>query len=71
MRPTLDSFGIVSLLRMLGYHWYDFVSNEQFLRQSQIRHLSCIVTKHHLQHYGHVTHFSAGGPTHGILIAKH
>ena len=34
LRQRLISFGTMSLRRILGYHWSDFVSNEWFLRET-------------------------------------
>ncbi|KAG2461630.1 YSM6 protein, partial [Polypterus senegalus] len=43
LRRRLDSFGTVSLRRILGYHWFDFVLNERLLVESRMRHITCIV----------------------------
>ena len=37
LRLRLNSFGRLSLRRILGYRWLDFVSNEWFLRETQMR----------------------------------
>ena len=37
LNRRLNSFGTVSLCRILGYRWSDFVSNDQLLRETGIR----------------------------------
>ncbi|KAG2466073.1 GRAA protein, partial [Polypterus senegalus] len=54
LRRRLDSFGTVSLWKILGYCWFDFVSNERLLMEFRMRHITCIVRERHLRHYGHV-----------------
>ncbi|KAG2466455.1 TNPO1 protein, partial [Polypterus senegalus] len=68
LRRRLDFFGTVSLQKILGYCWFDFVSNERLLMESQIRYIICIVRECQLRHYGHVARFPEGDPAHKILI---
>ena len=66
----LNSFGTESLRRILGNRWSDFVSNEQLLRETQMRFVTCIVREHQLRLYGHVAHFPDADPAHQILSAR-
>ncbi|KAG2456575.1 NUFP1 protein, partial [Polypterus senegalus] len=68
LRRRLDSFGTVSLWKILGYCWFDFVSNERLLMESRMRHITCIVRERHLRHYGHVACFTEGDATCKILF---
>ena len=70
LRQRLNSFGTRSLQRILGYHWSDFVSNKQLLREGQMRFVTCIVCECQLQLYGHVTRFPDADPAHQILSVK-
>ena len=70
LRWKRNSFGTRSLWRMLGYHWSDFVSNEQFLRETQMRFVTCIVRERQLWLYGHVAHFPDPDPVHQILSVR-
>ena len=70
LKRRLNSFGTRSLRRILGYHWLDFVSNERFLRETQMRFVTCIVREHQLQLYGHVAHFPDADASHKILSAR-
>ena len=70
LRWKLNSFGTRSLRRILGSRNSDFVSNERFLREPQMRFVTCIVREHQLRLYGHVTHFPDANPAHQILQAR-
>ena len=67
MRWRLNSFGTMSLRRILGYRWSDFVSNERLLRETQMRFVTCIVREHQLRLSGHVTHFPDADSAHQSL----
>ena len=54
----------------LGYHWSDLVSNEQLLRETQMRFVTCIVCERQLRLYGHVACFPGADPAHQILSVR-
>ena len=56
-------------MRIIGYRWSDFVSNEQLLRETQMRFVTCIVRERELRLYGHVSYFPDADPAHQILSA--
>ena len=66
----LNYVGTRSLWRILGYRWSDFVSNEQLLRETQMRVVTCIVRERQLHLYGHVVHFPNADPAQQILSAR-
>lgn len=66
----LDAFGTMSLRRILGYHWSDFISNDQLLRETKMRHVTCIIRERQLQLYGHVARFSEADPAHQVLSCR-
>ena len=70
LRWRLNSFGTRSLRRILGYCWSDFVANEQWLRETHIRFVTCIVREYQFWLYGHVAHFPDADPAHQILSAR-
>ena len=70
LRRRLNSFVTRSLRRILGYCWSDFVSNEQLLRETQMRCVTCIVCERQLWLYGHVACFPDADPAHQILSAR-
>ena len=70
LRWRLHCFGTRSLRRILGYRWSDFVSNEQLLRETQMRFVTRIVREHQLQLYVYVAHFQDADPAHQILSAR-
>ena len=70
LRWRLNSFVTWSLRIILGYHWSDFVSNEQLLRETQMRFVTCIVRERHRQLYGLVARFPDADPAHQIFSAR-
>ena len=70
LRWKLNSFRTRSLRRILGYRWSNFVSNEQLLRETQMRFVTCIVCERQLRLYGHVARFPDADPAHQILSAR-
>ena len=70
LRWRLHYFGARSLRRILGDRWSDFVSNEQLLRETQMRFVTCMVRERQLQLYGHVAHFPDADPAQQILSAR-
>ena len=70
LRRRIHSFGTRLLWRILGYHWSDFVSNEQLLRETQMRFVTCIVREHQLRLYGLVARIPDADPAHQILSAR-
>ena len=70
LRRRLNSFGAMSLWRIPGYRWSDFVSNERLLRETQMRFVTCTVREHQLQLYVHVARFPDADPAYQILSAR-
>ena len=70
LRWRLNSFGTRLLWRNLGYHWLDFVSNERFLRETQMRFVTCIVRERQLRSFGNVARFPDANAAHQILPAR-
>ena len=55
---------------LFGESWSDFVPNEQLLRETQMRFITCVVREHQLRLYGHVARFPDADPAHQILSAR-
>ena len=70
LRRSLNSFGTRSLWRILGDCCSDFVSNEQLLREIQMRFVTRIVHGCQLQLHGHVARFPDTDPAHQILSVR-
>ena len=70
LRRRLNSSVTRSLWKILGYCWSDFVSNERFLKETQMRFITCIVRECQLRLYGHVARFPDVDPAHQILSAR-
>ena len=50
----LISFGTMSLRRVLGYRWHDYMSNDLVLSVAGLKQVTCIVRERQLRLYGHV-----------------
>ena len=57
-------------LRILGYRWHDYVSNDLLLRKAGLRQVTCIVRERQLRLYGHVARLPAEDPSHRILSCR-
>ena len=67
LRQRHNFFGTRSLRRILSYCWSDFVSNEQFLRETQMGFVTCVVDECQLWLHGHVARFHDADPAQQIL----
>ena len=70
LRLRLNSLGTRSLQRILSNRYSDFVSNDQLLRETQMRFVTCIVCECQLRLYEHVAHFPDADPAHQIISAR-
>ena len=70
LERRLDSFGTKCLRRIMGYRWYDYVTNERLLRETESRHITCIVRQRQLQFYGHVARFKDVDPAHRVISER-
>ena len=68
LRSRLNSFCTISLRRILGYRWSDFVSNDRLLRETGFRYATCIVRERQLRLLGHVSRFTGSDPAHKALF---
>ncbi len=48
---------VMCLRRIMGYRWYDFVTNRRLLHETDFRPITCIVREHQLRLYGHVARY--------------
>ena len=68
LRRRLNSFGTMSLRRILGYRWHDNMSVDLVLiREAGMRQVTSIVRERQLRLYGHVARLPAEDPAHRIL----
>ena len=70
LRRRFNSSGTRFLQIILGCRWSDFLSNEQWLRETQVRFVTCIIRERQLRLYGHVARFPEADPAHQILSAR-
>ena len=70
LRRRLNSFGIMSLRRILGYRWHDHMCNDLVLREAGLRQATCIFRERQLRLYWHVERLHAEDPAHRIFPAE-
>ena len=58
----------MSLRRILGHRWHEYISNNLVLREAGLRHVTCIVRERQLRLYGHVARLPTEDPSHRILF---
>ena len=56
--PYTDEPYSKCLRRIMGYRWYDFVSNQRLFREIDSRPITSIVRQRQLRLYGHVARYS-------------
>ena len=66
----LISFGTMSLRRVLGYRWHDYMSNDLVLSVAGLKQVTCIVRERQLRLYGHVARLPAEDPAHRIIFCR-
>ena len=60
----------MSLRRIHGYRWYEYMSDDLVLREAGLGQVSFIVRERQLRLYGHVARFPAEDPAHRILSCR-
>ena len=70
LRRRLNSFGTMSLRRILGYRWHDYISNDLVLMEAGLRQVTCIVRERQLRLYGYVARSPAEDPALQILSRR-
>ena len=62
--------GTMSLRRILGYRWHDYMSNDLVLREAGPSQVICTVQERQLRLDGHVARFPAEDTAHWIFLAE-
>ena len=70
LERQVDAFGTKCLRRIMGYRWFDHVTNERLLRETESRPITCLVRQRQLQFYGHVARFKDVDPAHKIVSER-
>ena len=58
----------MSLRRILGYRWHDYMTNDLVLMEAGLRQVTCIVRERQLRLYSHVARLPSEDPAHPILF---
>ena len=67
LKRRLDSFGTSSLRKILGYRWYEFMSNDRLLEETSMKNISELVFERRMSMFGHAARLSPNDPAHRIL----
>ena len=70
LRQRLNSFGTMSLRRILGYRWLDRVSNQRLLREAGMRYVTCIIRERQLRLFGHIARLPEADPARQVLYTR-
>ena len=70
LERRINSFGTKSLRRIMGYRWFDRISNDRLLTETDSRYISDMVRERQLRLYGHVARFSVIDPAHGVISTE-
>ena len=70
LKRRIDAFGNKCLRRIMGYRWFDFVSNQRLLRETDSRPITCIVRERQLRLYGHVARYPEVDPAHRVVSER-
>ena len=60
----------MSLRRILGYRWDDYMSNDLVLRVVELKEVTCIVREQQLRLYEHVAQLPAKDRAHRIIFGR-
>ena len=70
LKRRIDAFGTKCLRRIIGYRWYDFVSNQRLLRETDSRPITSIVRQRQLRLYGHVARYPEADPACRVISVR-
>ena len=70
LERRIDAFGNRCLRRIMGYRWYDFVSNQRLLRETDSTPITWTVRQRQLRLYGHVARYPEADPAHRVVSVR-
>ena len=70
LERRINALGTTCLRRIMGYRWYDLVSNERLLRETDSRPITCTVRQRQLRLYGHAARLPAVNPAHCVVSIR-
>lgn len=70
LKRRLDVFGTKCLRRVMGYRWYDYLSNQRLLCETELEFVTSIVCRCQLGLYGHVARFTDVDPTYRVASVR-
>ena len=70
LKRRIDVFGTRCLRRIMGYRWYDFVSNQRLFHETDSRPITSIVRQRQLRLYGHVARYPEADPACRVVSVR-
>ncbi|XP_045130705.1 uncharacterized protein LOC123515887 [Portunus trituberculatus] len=70
LKRRIDVFGTRCLRMIMGYCWYDFVSNQRFLLETDSRPITSIDRQRPLRLYGHVARYPEADPAYRVVSER-
>ncbi len=70
LERRIEAFGNKCLHRIMGYSWFDRVSNQRLLRVTESRPIACTVRQRQLRQYGHVARFPEVDRAHCVVFTR-
>ena len=67
LRKRIDDFGTRSLRKIMGYHWYVFVSNQRLFRETDSKPITSVVRQRLLRH-DYVARYLEADPTYRVVL---
>ena len=68
LKRRTDVFGSKCLHMIMGYRWYDVVSNQRLFRETDSRPITSIVRQRQLRLYGHVARYLEADPACRVVL---
>ncbi len=66
LERRIEAFGNKFLRRIMGYRWFDRVTNWRFLRETGWSPIACTIRQRQLRLYGHVARFPEVDPAYRL-----
>ena len=70
LKRRIDASGTKCLRKIMGYRWYDFVSDQRLLREIDLRPITSIVRQRQLRLYGHVARYPEADPAYRVVSVR-
>ncbi len=70
LKRQIKGFGNKFLRRIIGYCWFDHVTNQRLLHETGLRPIACTIRQRQLRLYGHVARFPEVDPAYQAVFER-